>query len=89
MENLIDHKSSALIKTTRPRSNESLEVSMLTVKLKYMYSQLPLSRTPSGPRVSVLNSESPFRNSRNLFQSNVCNIFLLGFELLSVISLFP
>ena len=26
---------------------------------KYRYSQLPLLRTPSGSRVSVLNGESP------------------------------
>ena len=43
---------------------------------KRKYSQLPLLRTPSGLRVSVPNSESPY--CWNLFQSNVCNLFFAG-----------
>ena len=40
------------------------------------YSQLPLLRTPSGSRGSVLIAR--VRNSKDLFQSNVCNLFLRG-----------
>ena len=44
---------------------------VLQLQLVTKYSQLLLLRTPSGLRVSVLNSE-------NLFQSNICNLFLPG-----------
>ena len=39
----------------------------LTTRTIYYYSQLPYLQTPSGPRASALNSDSP----GNLFQSKV------------------
>ena len=45
--------------TTHSPTTRSPTNTRLNVRVNVRYSQLPLLRTPSGPRVSVLNNESP------------------------------
>ena len=60
-----------------------IEITMFTDFFKCCnYSQLLLAQTPSEQQDGVLNIR--VRKSRNLFRSNICNLFLPGIWLLSV-----
>ena len=57
--NVVPHKTPICIRSALLLHRTQLICLFTQLIFFFLYSQLPLLRTPSGPRVSVLNSESP------------------------------